>query len=392
MSAEIYENDVMFWARYEPTHAGWNAGGTVPWHKKGQPIDPETTPQMLRGLLDERGNAFDFTVTRDPLVDYRKMVDELAQIRCGIDSGRFSTPSDFERAILQIEAGLGHRLAYEDVHGHGLDALYREGSDKIESLGTAKKSYKVLQNSEVLDVVSQLRHPSSNEPLYVETAGTLKRGTKVYISLRMDEREVVPGDTVKRYFFAISSHDGSASFQIMYTDVRPVCANTVGRILRSDAQSGFKIRHTANMAQRIEQAAQQMGLVMAQSDEQLALYKELANKPISSMQFRNVVGELVPIPERKIGAKTCRKGTAINKRGDIISLFEGRGKGSDMTGVRGTAWGGFNAITEYITHESSYGRKGASSEKEAAGNLMLSVVGGAARQMTEQGAELLLAA
>lgn len=317
MSSEIYENDVMFWARYAPTDPGWNAGGTVPWHGKGKPIAPDTTPEQLRGMVDERGNSLDYHVGRNPLVDYRKMAEELARIRRYIENGRISEPSDFDRAIVQLENGLGHRLAYVDVHGNPLDALYREGTDEI--LGTAKKSYKVFQNSEVLDVVSQLRHPSSKEPLYVETAGTLKRGTKVYISLRMDEREVVPGDTVKRYFFAISAHDGSAAFQIMYTDVRPVCANTVGQILGRDAKSGFKIRHTANMAQRIEQATQQMGLVMAQSDEQLALYKELANKPISSMQFKNVVGELVPIPERKIGAKTCRQGTAINKRNDLIS-------------------------------------------------------------------------
>lgn len=63
-----------------------------------------------------------------------------------------------------------------------------------------------------------------------------------------------------------------------------------------------------------------------------------------------------------------------------------------MTGVRGTGWGGFNAITEYITHESSFGRKKAGTAKEEAGNLMLSVVNGAARDMAQRGAELLLAA
>lgn len=55
-----------------------------------------------------------------------------------------------------------------------------------------------------------------------------------------------------------------------------------------------------------------------------------------------------------------------------------------MTGVRGTGWGGFNAITEYITHESSFGRKKAGTAKEEAGNLMLSVVNGAARDMAQR--------
>ena len=34
---------------------------------------------------------------------------------------------------------------------------------------------------------------------------------------------------------------------------------------------------------------------------------------------------------------------------DIVPLFEA-GKGSNIVGVRGTLWAGYNAVTEYLTH------------------------------------------
>jgi hypothetical protein len=35
----------------------------------------------------------------------------------------------------------------------------------------------------------------------------------------------------------------------------------------------------------------------------------------------------------------------------VQSLYEGKGRGSDMESARGTAWGLLNAVTEYVDHE-----------------------------------------
>ncbi len=36
---------------------------------------------------------------------------------------------------------------------------------------------------------------------------------------------------------------------------------------------------------------------------------------------------------------------------EILRLFRGAAIGSDIAGVRGTAWGTYNALTEYLAHQ-----------------------------------------
>jgi len=397
MAHEIYDSDAMFYAEYEPTDRMWNAGGTLPWHKMGQGIPKETTPGELKGMIDERGNAVDFKLEREPLIDPRGLKSLIGDaVQTLQDLNRPVQMTEIERAVAQIEAGLKTTVteggaAFEDVMGGQLDAMYR--SDKeLAALSAVKPSYKELPNTKVLDTLDQLRHPVTGNKLFVETAGTVRRGTKFYVSLRMDEVEVAPGDVIHRYFFCITDHTGSVSFQVCYTDIRPVCANTVGMILRNEknAKTGHKIRHTANMDVRIAQATRQMGLIMLQADQQLELYRTLAATPINDLQFKEVVNKVIPLPEVKDDESSRSLTIAKNKQDIVLSNWSGRGRGSDMKHVKGTGWGGFNAFTDWLTHEASLGVKGAANKQERAGNRMINLAMGTGREVAAKAAHELV--
>jgi len=398
MPHEIYDSDAMFFAEYEPTETGWNVGGKLPWHKMGEGIPKDTTPGELKGMIDERGNAVDFELEREPLIDPRGLKSLIGDaVQTLQNLGRPAEMTEIERAIAQIEAGLCTTVkeggaAFEDVMGGKLDAMYRSDRGDCAALSAVKPSYHQLPNTQVLEICDQLRHPVTGKKLTVETAGTVRRGTKFYMSLRMDEVEVVPGDVIHRYFFCITDHTGAVSFQICYTDIRPVCANTVGMILRAEknAKTGHKIRHTANMEVRIAQATRQMGLIMLQADQQLELYKTLAATPINDLQFQEVVNKVIPLPEVKDDESSRSRTIAENKQGIVLGNWDGRGRGSHLEHVRGTAWGGFNAFTDWLTHEASLGVKGAANDQERAGNRMINLAMGTGRDIAAKAAHELV--
>ena len=73
----------------------------------------------------------------------------------------------------------------------------------------------------------------------------------------------------------------------------------------------------------------------------------LANKPIGAEQADFIVAGLVASAKTPAGIDAARKSAGFAK---IVSLFNGEGKGAQLDGVFGTAWGLLNAVTEYADH------------------------------------------
>lgn len=72
-----------------------------------------------------------------------------------------------------------------------------------------------------------------------------------------------------------------------------------------------------------------------------------------------------PVATRESGLGAEGAPTEETKRrihGEIQTLFEG-GRGNALPGVAGTAWGLYNAVTEYQTHEQGGTRAGADSRR-----------------------------
>ena len=101
--------------------------------------------------------------------------------------------------------------------------------------------YRPLQNEEHCDFLNHLADASG---AIFDTAGSLRGGRQVFVTMRLPETVLVGGvDELDLNIAALNSHDGNSAFRLLVTPVRVVCANTQAAALRHHVAS-VSIRHT----------------------------------------------------------------------------------------------------------------------------------------------------
>jgi len=126
-----------------------------------------------------------------------------------------------------------------------------------EVLGMVGESYTPIQNEQHCDLLDALVDESG---AHFETAGSLRGGRRVFLSMKLPETMTVGGvDPITTYLGALNSHDGSMAFRLLVTPVRVVCANTQAAAIRR-ARSSFSIQHTSGAEGQIQAAREALGL------------------------------------------------------------------------------------------------------------------------------------
>lgn len=218
-------------------------------------------------------------------------------------------------------------------------------------LGTVGAQYTVLQNKEAFLISDAI--VGVKEAMY-HTAGALGKGQRVWMLLKVPGYIRVVGDDVTEKFLLLSnSHDGSAAVEIMFTPIRVVCQNTLNEAL-SGAKNKFKIRHTVNMGLRIEDARTALGF----ANKYFGLFEEVAQK-MSQTKFDAKMLETYAKESGILPNEEKLSGRASNILEELSALLE-NGKGASMAGVRGTVWGAYNAVAEYVDH-----KRGSDNEKRS---------------------------
>lgn len=210
-------------------------------------------------------------------------------------------------------------------------------------LGTVGINWNILQNSEVFEFVDKL--VAMGLVRYV-AAGQFKGGRIVYVLAEFAESEILPGDVHKSYLLFTNAYDGTFSVRIGWTDVRVVCWNTFQMASKEVRKTGFSIRHTASMRDKIDEARE--ALIVAESEARRAemFQRALTRLSMTGDMWRHFSETL--IPDSKGGSNT----RAENARGKLMSLALA-GRGQDIPGVAGTAYAALNALTQYVNYERS---------------------------------------
>jgi phage/plasmid-like protein (TIGR03299 family) len=182
--------------------------------------------------------------------------------------------------------------------------------------------------------------------LRYHTAGALGRGERIWLLAKLPEQIRVRGgdDLVDQYLLLSNAHDGSAALRVLFTPVRVVCANTLSLAHRQGAGEGVSIMHKGDLAAKIVQAQEVLGLARRFFDDAAAVIDRLADYSPSAAQLEAYFRELYPDPE-----EGKNNGRAAKARAELHRLFE-EGVGHDQAGVKGTVWAAYNAVTEYIDH------------------------------------------
>ncbi|MFD6113761.1 DUF932 domain-containing protein [Streptomyces yangpuensis] len=125
--------------------------------------------------------------------------------------------------------------------------------------------------------------------------------------------------------------------------MRVVCANTLRAALRN-AKSSYTVRHTSGARGRIAQARQALGLTFKYAEEFEKAAQRMLDAEMTTPMLRSVVEQLWPVAN---GDSTRKKNNELTRWNTIRNLFE---HADTQAGIRGTAWAGYNAITEYANH------------------------------------------
>jgi phage/plasmid-like protein (TIGR03299 family) len=219
-------------------------------------------------------------------------------------------------------------------------ALLRSTDRRV--LGVVGKAYVPLQNRQAFAFFDGF--VQSGEAT-LESAGALKHGRRVWILARINTppAEIVPGDRVETFLLLSNAHDGSLAIGVNYTPIRVVCNNTLSMALgkAEAARAIIRIKHTAHSREALEIVRESVELAARSFAFTVTQYRKLARADMGVSGFERYVRQVFDIPEIE---------TELPRAWDeLLERFE-VGRGVEVPGVRGTAWGAYNAVTEWVQH------------------------------------------
>ncbi|GGK43706.1 hypothetical protein GCM10010124_40590 [Pilimelia terevasa] len=212
-----------------------------------------------------------------------------------------------------------------------------------EYLGVVGDDYTEVQNEQVAEVLNLLSDQAGSGA-HFETAGSMQRGKKVFVTMKLPQGMKVAGvDDLDLYLAATTAHDGTAALRVDATPVRIVCANTQ-RAAFAHTQGYYTFRHTSNVREQISQAREAMGLMWRHLDAFQTAAERMINETLTLGEFEKVVGQVWPL------ADNASDVTKNNHRKRSASLRYLLRDADTQKAIKGTRWAGYQAITEYVDH------------------------------------------
>lgn len=240
--------------------------------------------------------------------------------------------------------------------------IYR--SDTKAPLGVVGERYNVVQPKQVLEF---FRDMTEQGGWYIHTAGVLRGGRKVWAMATNGQIEKLgkkgKSDQIINQLLFGTSLDGSMKTVVKECATVVVCANTLAVAL-GERKKGVVISHRSVFDERAVKRA--LGLAQGSFDSFLSKAREMADTPIKMDEALDVLRKVFVV-------KPAAPKLDLNWMGDlsklsdpmpvdddekearsvgrVLELFDGAGLGATLAGRKGTNWGLFNAVTQFVDHE-----------------------------------------
>ena len=245
-------------------------------------------------------------------------------------------------------------------------------TDTRSILGIVGKDYNVFQNVDAFDFMDSL---VGDKLAMFETAGALKGGRKVWMLARIPkEYRAGSDDLIKPYVLLVNSHDGTSSLRMLPTTVRVVCQNTLNLALHNAGTEGITIRHRPNLAGRVKEARDKLGIIAARFDQFDEELHAMLAVQMTGRRIKRYFDNLLP------AATTDRE--KINRL-QTLTLFNANFENprNNLPGIRGTARAAYNAVSEWADHQRTFRGKDDVSRAE---NRLASVWFGSSNAIKQQ--------
>lgn len=276
--------------------------GEVPWHGEGEQITQEEANDLDKLIVTA---GLDWTVSKRPV----RYVDSVGE-----------TAHTFKDRFV----------------------LARDHDDKPYSVVSGR--YKPVQPKQIMEAFRDLVALGGFQ---METAGSLSDGKRIWALARTgDSAKILGQDEVASYFMLATSYDGSFSTVGQFQNIRTVCENTFYASMR-DYVSRISIPHLREFD--ADDMKEKLGIHREAWEANRQAMELLAKTKVDLAKATNVIygifnahADVLNISKEAVVAK--------NHADNVVQLFNGTGMGSDLESANGTAWGVFNAVTEYVDH------------------------------------------
>jgi phage/plasmid-like protein (TIGR03299 family) len=250
------------------------------------------------------------------------------------------------------QAGMDWRIESSDVS-------YMAKNDRGQSIILPYEEQRVLYRSDThapLSVVSQRFQ-------------VLKGGKKFWALARTGQSTALKGKDVSNgYILLATACDGTLATTAQFTSIRVVCNNTLAIALRNGSTSAGVVKVPHSTRFDAEKVKQQLGISVRAWDDHMYEMKQLTQRKVTQQEatayfdavfnntnlsiaeqddsiiqfYRNVANEA------NAANKTEPNGRAMSK---VMDMFNGQGRGAELSSAKGTAYGLLCSITEFVDHE-----------------------------------------
>lgn len=257
------------------------------------------------------------------------------------------------------ERGQSIIMPYEEQR-----VLYR--SDTHAPLSVVSQRYQEVQPMEILEFYRDLTEQSGFE---LETAGVLKGGKKFWALARTGQSTALKGKDVSNgYILLATACDGTLATTAQFTNIRVVCNNTLAIALRGQSSNAGVVKVPHSTKFDADKVKQQLGISVRAWDEHMYEMKQLSQRKVTQgeaaayfdavfnntnmsvidqeeniIQFYRNIATLNPAKE-----KSEPNGRAMTK---VMDMFNGQGRGAELSSAKDTAYGLLCSITEFADHE-----------------------------------------
>lgn len=209
-------------------------------------------------------------------------------------------------------------------------------------LGIVSAGYHVFQNTEAFEFFDAVTDSGSGEAHYT-AAGSLLGGQRVFLTAQIgDSFEVAGEDAHKLFLLITNSHDGTQAFTAAITTIRAVCQNTVTLGLNS-AKTKWSIRHKSDLKGKVQEARESLKMTYKYKDAFQDEVEKMLSVNIGTDQFKAIAESIMPPSKFQHD-----KGVA-----GMMDVFEFEKTVND-TGIKGTGYAAYNAVTYWADWERKY--------------------------------------
>lgn len=235
------------------------------------------------------------------------------------------------------------RVGTVDIEMENKFAIVRDNpfTGAPEAFEVVGKVYHPVQNEETTELADTI---VSESGAHYETAGSLRGGREVFVSMKLPDTMTVGGkDVMDTYLTVMNSHDGASALRVVVTNVRVVCKNTQQAALRNN-DGIFSLRHTRGNGGAASRARQTLELGFKYVAEFEEAAERMIQQEMTNREFDRMVAALWPISDSDSDLVSER---LHHHRDSARTLFESSPTSAE---IRGTNWAGYQAITEYLDH------------------------------------------